>query len=218
MRESARHHQPVAQALGLHGEVTVLREKDHTDLLIRHGQQQVTVIENKVFALPDTGQLARLTEGQGAAASELVLLSLTSPGWPDGTWTSPGGRSWTWLSYRQLGERLRPALPAVAAADAYAGATLEHWLDHFRQLEDLARAVGRPSADERVTLPADQRKVLQAARPDAAVQKMRCQQVAAGLANRGIYAHVDLTRGTGLIDWFTGGLGASACCRYGHGA
>jgi len=30
-----RHHQPVAQALGLHGEVTVLREKDHTDLLIR---------------------------------------------------------------------------------------------------------------------------------------------------------------------------------------
>jgi hypothetical protein len=116
-----RHHQPVAQALGLRGEVTVLREKDHTDLLIRHCQQQVTVIENKVFALPDTGQLARLTEGPGAAASELVLLSLTSPGWPDGTWTSPGGCSWTWLSYRQLGERLRPALPAVAAADAYAG-------------------------------------------------------------------------------------------------
>ena len=200
-----RHHQPVAEALGFRGEVTVLREKDHTDLLIRHGQHQATIIENKVFALPDTGQLARLAERPEAAASDLVLLSLTSPGWPGGIWTSPGGRSWTWLSYRQLGERLGPAVPAVAAADAYAAATLEHWLDHFTQLEDLARAVGRPSADEPVMLPADQRKVLQVARLDAAVQKMRCQQVAAGLAARGIPAHVDLTRGTGLIDWFTGG-------------
>ena len=84
----------MAQALGLRGKVTVLQEKYHTDLLVRHGQQDITVIENKVFALPDSGQLARLAEGPGAAASELVLLSLTSPGWPDGTWTSPGGRSW----------------------------------------------------------------------------------------------------------------------------
>ena len=79
--------------------------------------------------------------------------------------------------YQQLGERLRPALPAVAAADAYAGATLEHWLDHFTQLEDLTRTVGRPSPDEPVTLPAAQRKILQAARLDAAVQKMCCQPV-----------------------------------------
>jgi hypothetical protein len=143
----------------------------------------------------------------GTAASELVLLSLTSPGWPDGTWTSPGGRTWTWLSYRQLGERLRPALPAVTAADAYAGATLERWLDHFTQLDDLARIAGRPSPDEPVMLPAGQREVLRAARLDAAVQKMRCQQVAAGLAARGVHAHVDLTRGTGLVDWFTGAHG-----------
>jgi len=61
-----RHHRPVAEALGLRGEVTVLREKDHTDLLIRHGQDPVMVIENKVFALPDTSQLARLADGPGA--------------------------------------------------------------------------------------------------------------------------------------------------------
>ncbi len=138
------HHRPVAEALGMRGEVTVLREKDHTDLLIRHGRRQVTVIENKVFALPDTSQLARLAGSPEAAAAELVLLSLTSPGWPDGTWASPGGRSWTWLSYRQLGDRQRPALPAVTAADAYAGATLERWLDHVAQLEDLAQTAGRP--------------------------------------------------------------------------
>lgn len=34
------------------GAVTVLWEKDHTDLLIRYGQKQVTVIENYVYALP----------------------------------------------------------------------------------------------------------------------------------------------------------------------
>jgi len=54
-----RHHRPVAEALGLRGEVTVLREKDHTDLPIRHGRQQVRVIENKVLALPDPSQPAR---------------------------------------------------------------------------------------------------------------------------------------------------------------
>ena len=42
------------------------------------------------------------------------------------------------------------------------------------------------------------------------MQKMRCQQVAAGLAARGVHAHVDLTRGTGLVDWFTGSPGGFA--------
>ena len=119
-------------------------------------------------------------------------------------WTSPRGRTWRWLSYRPLGERLAPALPAVTAADAYAGATLDRWLGHFTQLEDLARMAGRPSPEEPLMLPPGQRAVLLAARLDAAVQKMRCQQVAAGLTARGVPAHAGLTRGTGLVDWFTG--------------
>jgi hypothetical protein len=198
------HHPPIAEMLGLPTEVTVQREKDHTDLLIRHGQQPVMLIENKVFALPDTAQLDRLAKLKEAEYSKLILLSLTSPGWPDGTWTSPDGRRWTWLSYRQLGERLQPAVAAVTAADAYAGATLERWLGHFAQLEDLVRAVGRPLPDEALMLPAGQRQILQGARLDAAVQKMRCQQVATGLAIHGIHAHVNLSHGTGLVDWFTG--------------
>ena len=85
--------------LGLRGQVTVLREKHYTYLLIRPGQQRVTVVENNAFALPDSGRLARIARGPGAVASELVLLILTTPGRPDGTSISPGGRSWTWLSY-----------------------------------------------------------------------------------------------------------------------
>ena len=60
------HHRPAAEALGLDGDVTALREKNHTDLLIRHGRAQVTVIENKVFALPNTSQLDRLSNRPGA--------------------------------------------------------------------------------------------------------------------------------------------------------
>jgi hypothetical protein len=53
-------------------------------------------------------------------AAKLVLLSLTPPGWPEDTWTSPAGNRWTWLSYARLSAELRPALPAVTAADACA--------------------------------------------------------------------------------------------------
>jgi hypothetical protein len=198
-------HPPVARALGLPAEVTVLREKNHTDLLIEQGHHRLMLIENKVFALPDVRQLARLADRPDFYVGELLLLSLTSPGWPDGAWTSPGGNRWTWLSYGRLSGRLQPVLPAVAAADQYAGATLERWLEHFARLEDLVLAVGRPSPDEPVILATAQRAVLRAARLDGPVQKMRYEQVAAGLAARGVNATVGMTRGTGLIDWFTDG-------------
>jgi hypothetical protein len=183
----------------------VLREKEYTDLLIRHGDQRLMLIENKVFALPDARQLARLGDPPRLGAAKLVLLSLTSPGWPDGTWTSPAGTRWTWLGYHRLSGKLRPALAGVAAADAYAGATLERWLDHLAHLEELARIAGRPSGDDPVMLPEAQRAILRGARLDAAVQKMRYQQVAAGLAARGVTATVGLTRGTGLVEEFADG-------------
>lgn len=196
-------YEPVARGLGLPGEVCVLREKEHTDLLIKHDDQRLMIIENKVFALPDTSQLARLGDPPRSSAAELVLLSLTPPGWPDGSWTSPAGNRWTWLSYAQLSAKLRPALPAVAAADAYAGATLERWLDHLAHLDGLARMAGRPSQDDPVMLPEAQRAALRDARLDAPVQKMRYQQVAAGLAARGVSATAGFTRGLGLVQKFT---------------
>ncbi len=198
-------HEPVARALGLPGEVRVLREKEHTDLLIKHGDQRLMIIENKVFALPDTSQLTRIGDPPRLGAGKLVLLSLTSPGWPDSIWTSPAGNRWTWLSYAGLSAELRPALPAVAAADAYNGATLERWLDHLADLEQLARVAGRPCLGDPVMLPDSQRAVLRAARLDAPVQKMRYQQVAAALAARGVTATVGFTRGTGLVEEFTKG-------------
>ena len=198
-------YEPVTRALGLPGGISVLREKEHTDLLIKHDDQRLMIIENKVFALPDTSQLARLGDPPRPGAAKLVLLSLTPPGWPDGTWTSPAGNRWTSLSYARLSAELLPALPAVTAADAYAGATLERWFDHLAHLDELARIAGRPSRDDPVMLPEAQRAVLRAARLDASVQKMRYQQVAAGLAAHGMTATAGLTRGTGLVERFTEG-------------
>ena len=82
-------YEPVTRALGLPGGISVLREKEHTDLLIKHDDQRLMIIENKVFALPDASQLARLGDPPRPGAAKLVLLSLTPPGWPDCTWTSP---------------------------------------------------------------------------------------------------------------------------------
>ena len=139
-------YQPVAQALGLPGEVVALREKEHTDLLIKHGDQRLMIIENKVFALPDTRQLARLSDHPKAGAGKLVLLSLTSPCWPDWTWTSRAGN-------RQIG-----TAPPVGAKKTWDPAD-----------ESLAGQPARASADSEVrpgprppTLRPHRRKTVQA--------------------------------------------------------
>lgn len=111
----------------------MLREKHHTDLMVQTPGQQTLVIENKVFALPDTEQLDRIAAILKADAPRLVLLSLTDPGWVDNTWTTPEGLMWTWLSYGQLADRLRLVVPAVADADDYAGTTLTVWLKLTRK-------------------------------------------------------------------------------------
>ncbi|MFF4120761.1 hypothetical protein ACFY0P_46070 [Streptomyces sp. NPDC001714] len=47
------------------------------------------MIENKVFSIPDTGQLNAYAAGKlhGLDHPVLVLLSLVAPGWPDGSWS-----------------------------------------------------------------------------------------------------------------------------------
>jgi hypothetical protein len=199
------HHQAVAEAVtGSAGPVQVEREKQNTDLLIRADGQPPIVIENKVFALPDSVQLDRIAKKFEGQKPRLVLLSLTPPAWGAQTWTSPGGHEWTWMSYEQLADRLRPTLREVTAADGYAGATLSQWLDLMGRLGDLTRLVGHPAPDEPLQLPRSQRDILHTARLDVPVQKMRYQQLAIELGRRGVVGtHTDLTNGTALVDWYT---------------
>ncbi|MHA6758425.1 PDDEXK-like family protein [Streptacidiphilus sp. PAMC 29251] len=197
---------PVAEALmGTASPVRVFREKHHTDLMVRAVGHPTLVIENKVFALPDTDQLTRIAAKLKDSAPRLVLLSLTDPDWPAGSWSTPDGQQWTWLGYQELAERLRPTIPAVAADDSYAGATLGRWLDLTAKLCTLVETVGRPPLNELLTLDKEPRTLLDRVRLDAPVQKMRFQQVATELAAHGVTAGVTLTNNTGLIDWFTKG-------------
>ena len=195
----------VAEALMGTSPVRVLREKHHTDLMVEADGHPTLVIENKVFALPDTDQLTRIAAKLQNSAPRLVLLSLSDPGWSAGTWTTPDEQVWTWLSYQGLAELLRPTVPVVTADDRYAGATLVRWLDLMAKLCTLVEAVGRPSLDEPLTLPKEQRTLLDRVRLDSPVQKMRFQRVATALAAQGVSAGVTLTNNTGLIDWFTEG-------------
>ncbi|MEU6541626.1 hypothetical protein [Streptomyces sp. NPDC047000] len=198
------NHPVVAEAVtGWAGPVQVEREKLNTDLLIRADGRPPVVIENKVFALPDSVQLDRIAEKFEGQNPCLELLSLTPPVWGEQAWASPGGHRWTWMSYEQLADRLRPAVAEVAAADEYAGATLNRWLDLIDRLGDLTRLVGQPGLDEPLQLPRSQRDLLHKARLDVPVQKMRYQQLAVELGSRGLVgAHTDLTNGTALVDWY----------------
>jgi hypothetical protein len=195
------HHPAVAEALcGTSTALTVHREKNHTDLLITADGRAPLVIENKVFSLPDEAQLERISQALAAASPQAVLLSLSPPGWPSRRWTAPSGQIWSWTSYTELADLLRPAVPTVAAEDRYAGETLARWLELVRTLGQLVELVGTPSADEPVVLPARLRAVLARARLDAPVQKMRCQQVRLALPLAGVEA--GMTRGEGLVQWF----------------
>jgi hypothetical protein len=145
------------------------------------------VIENKVFALADSDQLDRIAEKFSSESPRLVLLSLTPPAWAGQAWTSPAtGHVWTRMSYEELTERLRPTITQVRAADEYAGATLGRWLGLIDRLGELLELVGQPAVDELVMLPRRQRDILDSARLDAPVQKMRCQRIAAELGNHGL--------------------------------
>lgn len=192
----AEHHAGVSTALtGWDGPIKVCREKLHTDILITSAGRPPLVIENKMFSLPDRGQLDRIAEKFVGQQPELVLLSLSAPAWQ---LESP----WQWLSYQELTQRLRPAIASVTDADAYEGATLERWLVLADRMTTLNRLVAQPSHDEPLLLPAKARDVLASARLDAPVQKMRCQHIAAALARNGISADARLTNNLGLVEWY----------------
>ncbi|MEV7150489.1 hypothetical protein AB0O05_28800 [Streptomyces sp. NPDC093084] len=199
------HHPVVAEAVTGRAEaVQVEREKLNTDLLIRADGCPPTVIENKVFSLPDSVQLDRIAQKFAGQNPHLVLLSLSPPSWGELPWTSPGGLEWTWLSYEQLAERLRPTIAEVAAVDSYGGVTLGRWLDLMGRLADLTHLVGKPDPDDPLQLLRSERDILHAARLDVPVQKMRYQRLAIELGRRGLAGvETNLTNGTALASWYT---------------
>jgi len=195
-------------------QVTVRREWRHLDLVLEVAGQQVLIVENKVFSLPDEDQLRRYGAIAGSlpGTPSLVLLSLTDPGWRTGTWASPGGGTWTYRSYASLAAALRPAAGSISRADRFAGELLDRWMNLLDRLGGLALAAGHPAQDAPLVLAKPVRAALARARLDAPIQKMRCQHLAAKLrqtlaedgTGRAVRVRADLTNATGLIEGFAG--------------
>lgn len=196
-------------------ESRVRREWMNLDLVLQHTGRRPLVIENKVFALPDTDQLDTYAAGKlhQLDGPFLVLLSLTDPGWPENVWPAPHGHIWRYRSYDQLGAALEPCVPSVRRSDEFAGLVLEKWLALVRKLTALVSAFGRPAAAEPLLLPGGISAVLRRARLDAPVQKMRYQYLAdrirAALASEVVRGELTvkatMSRGQGIVELFTAG-------------
>ena len=186
-------------------QVWVRRESRHFDLAVHEPGRRVLVIENKVFALPDTTQLDQYSK-QAPRGASLVLLSLTDPGWVE-------YQGWQYRSYEDLAAVLRPLVPEVTAADRYAGQSLARWLDLCGSLRELHRIAGHPEPGEPLMPSPAVRALLAPARLDVPVQKMRFQHAAreltrdlqAQIKSRKLTVRADVTRATGLVEAFTTG-------------
>ncbi|WP_369225443.1 PD-(D/E)XK nuclease family protein [Streptomyces sp. R39] len=194
-------------------EARVRREWRNLDLVVEYPGRTPLVIENKVFSLPDTGQLNAYAAGRlhGLDHPALVLLSLVAPGWPDGSWPTPNGLTWRYRSYQDLCAALRPCLPELRRADRFGADVFEHWLGLIDKLVRLAAEVGTPAGTEPLLLPEEAVAILKSARLDATVQKMRCLHVSsllrAELAREieqdGVIVRTAMSRGQGIVEMFT---------------
>ena len=91
----------------------IRREHRKLDLVVELPGFRPLVVENKTFSLPDEHQLQRYDEvnipGAGLENATRMLLSLPDPGWT--SW-----RSWTWVSYAMLVQRLAPLVEPLTGA------------------------------------------------------------------------------------------------------
>jgi len=186
----------------------VQREKNNLDLLFRWPDRHPLVIENKVFSLPYETQLESYTVkakviGESPA---LWLLSLSDPGWPDGK-KELGGRTWRWLSYKELAELIRSSL---ATEDrSYPAETMRHYALVVDLLSDIVQRVIVRDANETVALPINTMKALGDDRLISSMAKLRARSVAQfvsqALHTAGIKETViesSLTNARPLNSWF----------------
>lgn len=98
----APHSMAVFQSLARLGKTpthaaSIRRESANLDLVVLDGTGKGFVLENKVFSLPDTGQLdlysEKIRSSKDLSEARPLLLSLADPGWPGGEYTAKGRKS-----------------------------------------------------------------------------------------------------------------------------
>ncbi len=117
----------------------VYREKNHVDLTLAYSDGAELIVENKVKSLATLEQLATYMRGKDLPKTRFLLLSLMRPPFASGkeTTIALNGGDWRYLSYGELADRLRKALPHVVTRNDYHGALLEDYLGFITQLDAL---------------------------------------------------------------------------------
>lgn len=186
----------------------VRREHKQLDLIIEVSGFAPIVVENKVFSLPDEGQLARYLADNIPAAGIVqptsLLLSLTDPGWPKGL-----GERWTWVPYPELADRLASAAQKSDHFDAFTVELVQRWRSMVDTLAAVTDEVSPRNADQPYQLDADVIESLRRLRLHDAMQKSRNFGVRRLIANRyaaaGLqcdYLEAGFARATPLLSTF----------------
>lgn len=187
----------------------VRRESHNLDLVVELPHHAPLVIENKVFDLPDEGQLDRYSAvnipgAVGPADLTKVLLSLTDPGWEAGEHDG-----WTWVSYSTLAQRVRRALHEAPHPDPFSQELVTRWADVVEGLERLVAFTDPQDTAEALLIRGDEVEILKTLRLHNALQKFRTRRVRSlletYLAVRGLQYDLiesEFTKGTPLISVF----------------
>lgn len=187
----------------------VLREKNNLDLVFQWSNHRTLVIENKVFSLPDEGQLEAYSSIAGSIDDSVVLylLSLSNPGWSSGR-KEIGGREWQWISYRDLAQRIRSSL--ASSGLTYEAETMRRYALVVDLLSDLVDRVIVTDSGDMVHLPTTISDALCDNRLASTMAKLRARSVAhhiqqaldvAGINNGTVKS--SLTNALPLIEWFS---------------
>jgi hypothetical protein len=150
----------------------VRREHKQLDLIIEATGFAPVVIENKVFSLPDEDQLDRYRvhniADAGVGGATMLLLSLTDPGWPNGS-----RAGWTWVRYTELAARLASAVESSGRYDAFTVELVQRWRRMVDVLSDVTEQVAPRNLDQAYLLDVDLIEALRRLRLHDAMQKSR---------------------------------------------
>jgi hypothetical protein len=177
------------------------RESAHLDAILRFDGLLPIVIENKMFSVPDQGQLEQYFAAFDAelTAGSHILLTLMDPGFD--------AKNWRVRRYADLADAIDAQLSGIDTSN-FAGQVVRHYAYFIRLLQRVMDTVGSPAGGDPLQLPRNQAQLLEAIRMDAAVQKARASWVAAEIRRQlgrdagEVRINSGFTNGRALVEGF----------------
>ena len=163
-----------------------LREYKNLDLVVQPAGLAPVVVENKVLSLPDTTQLEEYAQEKigNFEKPTLLLLSVAAPGWSEGqgTYSTPSGHVWKYVSYIELADALDSGLNQLifedGGIDNFEVDLLRRYIRMIRDLHRLFRSLAITRMDQSLTLTSDVEVNLKSVRLDSVIRKLRANSAA----------------------------------------